>query len=244
VEPGPDSVPPTPASAWDPAVDIDWHVAPRRPHWLPRRNHIVLASQFLQGEAIALAACQRLAAVLEPAAAAALAHQADDEARHACAYQLYLARLGDAAPAAGSLDAALDALIARPASPVALLLATHVLLEGEALAVQAEIARWFDCPLLGQITRRVMRDEARHIALGPALLGPAIARLDREKRAALYRSLRRQWRDCARAAARDHGGGVFARVTPSGALDRRWARRRQVLVRVGLVDDRHPAFAD
>ncbi|MBI3512814.1 MAG: hypothetical protein HY060_01910 [Proteobacteria bacterium] len=110
--------------------------------------------------------------------------------------------------------------------------------------MQREIATWFACPLLRQITRRVVVDEARHVALGRRLLRPLLDELEVEARASVYHRLCRLWHDSARAAARDHGGSVFARVAPLAALAQRWQRQRRALVRLGLVDDGHPAFAD
>lgn len=221
--------------------DIDWRIAPTRPRWLPARHHRRLVGQFITGEQIALAACRRLDEALDAAHRPALARQLADETRHVALYRRYLERLG-APPAVSGLTAALGALDAWTGSADEMLLANH-LLESEALAVQRELALWFPCPLLRQITRQIMRDEARHVALGRRLLAAA-GQAPLDERAARYRRLRALWHDCVRAAMRDYGLGVFARVAPADALAQRWRRHRRALVRLGLVDDAHPAFAD
>jgi hypothetical protein len=236
-EPGPQHSP------WDPHSDIDWRVAPTRPRWLPPRNHAMVVSQFLHGETVALEVCRRLAATLHGTNRAALERQAEDEARHVEAYRLYLARLGELRPRATSLERVVEAITSWQGPPAGLLLANHIVLEGEALAVQHELGARFPCPLLRQLARRVMRDEARHVALGRAMLRSALAALSPDERFALYDWLRRLWHDGAKAAARDHGGMVFARVAPRGAITARWARRRAALERVGLIEGADPRFA-
>jgi hypothetical protein len=230
------------AVPWDPAIDIDWRVAPKRPRWLRARHHGLLVDQFIAGERTALATCRRLSGVLAQSEQPALTRQLADETRHVAVYTRYLARLGEAPTDAGELAHELAALDTWTGSTSDLLVAHH-LLENEALAVHRELALWFPCPLLRQITRRIMRDEARHVGFGRALLARA-ATAPLDERAARYHRLRHWWGDCARAAARDYGGAVLARVAPGDALLRRWRRHRRVLVRIGLVDEAHPAFAD
>jgi hypothetical protein len=229
---------------WNPATDIDWRIAPARPRWLPRRNHVVLVSQFLHGEAAALAVCRRLALTSDGADRAALDQQSADEARHVEAFRLYLARLGDTSPPTLALARVLEGIAGWHGSSAGILLGNHVLLEGEALAGLRELATRYPCPLLRQVTRRVMRDEARHVALGRGLLRRAVAELSQDERVDLYGWLRGLWHAGVRAAARDHGGVVFGRVRPPDAIASRWARQRRALVRLRLIDDAHPAFAN
>ena len=229
-------------AGWDPARDIDWRIAPARPRWLPRRNHVVFVSQFLHGEAVSLTVCRRLAVTLSGPDRSALDRQSEDEARHVSAFRLYLERLGDAGPRSFALDRVLEAITGWQGSQAGILLANHVLLEGEALAVQRELAT-FPCPLLRQVARRVMHDEARHVVLGRRLLRRAVADLSLDERVGLYDWLRCLWHAGVWAAARDHGGVVFGHILTQGAIAARWARQRRALERLGLIDDAHPGFA-
>lgn len=69
--------------AWSATRDIDWQMPPQRPWWLPRRNHVILTSQFLHGEQVAKSACETLLPLLpEGPFRQAMATQIADEARH------------------------------------------------------------------------------------------------------------------------------------------------------------------
>mgnify|MGYP001807124585 CR=1 FL=1 len=222
--------------AWSAAQDIDWQVPPQRPWWLPRRNHVILASQFMHGEQVARSACETLLPRLPQGPFRhALGTQIADEARHVEAYARYLARIGDIAPPRPLLVQALGHVQDWQGSAVGLVLATHVVLESEALAIQQELARDFPCPVLQQISRLSARDEGRHLALGRVLLhAAALPAQPIEVRVDLHSRLRCFWRDCAAAAAADHGL-AFARAAPETRLETGWRRLQARFRRVGLI---------
>ena len=222
--------------AWSATRDIDWHVPPQRPWWLPRRNHVILTSQFLHGEQVARSACETLLPLLpEGPFRQALETQIADEARHVEAHARYLSRIGDIAPPRPLLVQALGHIQDWQGCAIGLVLATHVVLESEALAIQQELARDFPCPIMHQISRFSARDESRHIALGRVLLrAAALPAQPFEVRLKLHRQLRRLWRDCAAAAKADHGW-AFARAAPEGRLETGWRRLQARFRRVGLI---------
>nr|WP_255528922.1 diiron oxygenase [Roseomonas rosulenta] len=165
----------------------------------------------------------------------AMATQIADEARHVEAYARYLARIGDIAPPRPLLVQALGHIQDWRGSAVGLVLATHVVLESEALAIQQELARDFPCPVMQQISRLSARDEGRHLALGRVLLHAAALQAQQiEVRLELHRRLRCLWRDCAAAAAADHGL-AFARAAPEARLETGWRRLQARFRRVGLI---------
>lgn len=224
--------------AWSIERDIDWRLPPARPWWLPRRNHIVLASQFLHGERIAKTACERLLPWLpDGGLRGAVLTQIADEARHVDVHARYLARLGDIAPQSPLLAEAFTHIAGWRGPAVGIVLATHVVLESEALAIQQGLARDFPCPILRTISRLAARDESRHLAIGRILLRSAGLRaLPLEERVFLHRRMRRVWEDCTRAAAADHGR-VFGRAVGHARLEAGWLRLQARFRAVGLIGD-------
>lgn len=219
--------------AWDPAELLDG-LRPRRPIWLTRKRHALLAGQLWRGERAALAAAERLRTHVPAHAHEALDAQIAEERRHVEAQRLYCALLGDAMEASPALDEAL-AFLGRPdLSPAALALANNLLLEEEALHLHRTLAGAIGCPALGALTRAIDRDEHRHVLLGRLILPALLAPLDAEARVAIYRDLRAAWGRIARAVVADHGG-IVPIAGRLDDLDSRWAWRRDRLVASGLL---------
>ncbi|MCM0020704.1 MAG: hypothetical protein NBV67_11970 [Tagaea sp.] len=219
--------------AWDPAELLDGLV-PRRPFWLARKRHALIAAQLSHGERAALAAAERLRAHVPAEARAALDAQIAEERRHVDAQERYGALLGDDAPASPALGEAL-AFLARPdLSPAALALANNLLLEEEALHLHRALAGAIGCPALTALGRAIDRDEHRHVLLGRLILPALLAPLDTAARVAIYRDLRAAWLAVVRALLRDHGG-LLPVAGRYDDLDSRWAWRRGRLVASGLL---------
>lgn len=224
------------AQLWSAECDIEWRLTPVRPWWLPRRNHVMLASQFLHGEQAARAACEALLPLLpDGALRLALATQITDEARHCEAYERYLARLGDIGPRRPLLADAVSRIADWKGPAEGLVLATHVVLESEALAIQQDLVRDFPCPILQRICLLAGRDESRHLALGRILLRAAdLPARPIDERLALHHALHRLWQDCAQAVVEDHGV-ILWRAVPRARLDAGWRRLQVTFRRVGLI---------
>jgi hypothetical protein len=219
--------------AWDPAVLLDG-LTPRRPFWLSRKRHALLASQLLHGERAALDAVVRLRSHVSAAAHAALDMQIVEEQRHVVAQMQYSALLGDHAPPSPALAEALAFLSKPDLPPAALALANNLLLEEEALYMHRTLSDALGCPALDVLGRAIDRDEHRHVLLGRLILPDLLAPLDVDARIDVFRTLRGAWFAVARALLRDHGGFVPV----AGRLDdleKRWAWRRDRLVAAGLL---------
>lgn len=227
--------------AWDPALLLEG-LAPRRPFWLSRKRHALLASQLLHGERAALDAALRLRSHVSVAARPALDVQIAEERRHVAAQTQYSAMLGDHVPPSPALAEALAFLSNPDLPPAALALANNLLLEEEALYMHRTLSDALGCPALDVLGRAIDRDEHRHVLLGRLILPALLAPLDVDARIAIFRTLRGAWFAVARALLRDHGGFVPV----AGRLDdleKRWAWRRDRLVSAGLLDAAQAAAA-
>jgi hypothetical protein len=181
---------------WNASLDIDWSidVDPEDPgglsEYLPvmaadafesftpaqRRDagrvfNTWLTSQFLHGEQGALLATSKLVAQVPDTSAKLYgATQVMDEARHVEVYGRYLLeKLEDVHPINPNLQQLLELIIADPRWDVTYL-GMQIIVEGLALAAFGLIHQFATEPLIKQITRYVMADEARHVAFGALAL--------------------------------------------------------------------------
>ena len=99
-----------------------------------------------------------------------------DEARHAEVFKKYLDRLGGAYPLEAEMMRVIDESLSTTAWDKSYLVG-HVLLEGLSLGTLGYINRNVPDPLLGEILRNVMRDEARHVAYGAGQLPAMLSEL-------------------------------------------------------------------
>lgn len=220
--------------------DFDWSQRHGVPFWLPNRLAAWAVSQFLHGERATAEMCQTVAPRLNNAAASAfLETQRADELRHAAIYERYLAKIGGPRPASAHLTAAYQAGREWDGPVEGILLAYHVILEGESLFLQQDVARWLPCKLFNQISAVIARDEARHVAFGKIWLRDALPRLDHEQHALIHAWLKGLWFETM--------GSVISRLKPfdfvngpkpwSEWLEENWAMREKEMMNVGLVID-------
>ena len=180
------------ASQWNATTDVDWSVDvdPLAPGGLGDYIGMVaspsiaamtdaqraeaawhfnawITSQFLHGEQGALLATAKLVQQVPWSEAKAYgATQVIDEARHVEAYARYLdEKLELTYPANPNLQQLLELVIADPRWDVTYL-GMQIVVEGLALAAFGLIHQYSNEPLIKEITRYVMRDEARHVAFG------------------------------------------------------------------------------
>jgi predicted unusual protein kinase regulating ubiquinone biosynthesis (AarF/ABC1/UbiB family) len=126
-----------------------------------------LTSQFLHGEQGALVATAKLVEQVPSVEAKFYgATQVADEARHVEAYARYLdEKLELTYPVNDNLAELLQLVVADPRWDVTYL-GMQIIVEGIALAAFGLIHQFSTEPLIKQITRYVMADEARHVAFG------------------------------------------------------------------------------
>ena len=222
---------------WSSNEDIDWDREPLVPGRISSSLYTEAVSQLYYGEIATVRVCRRLLDELNgPRVRLFLQTQIGDETRHAGIYGGYLERLGGLAPMDDVLAAALDRAMAWPGSYHGLIVAFHILLEGEALRLQQDLVKWFPCPLLAQINRKISRDEARHVAFGKILLQNEITNLDAEERMEIYLQVKEMWSECSRAAIRRFAKpSAVAKTIAHYRLGRRWARAVRTFEEIGLV---------
>lgn len=232
------------AARWSPVHDIEWRRPPRVPRWIGRERYARILAHLRFGERVTAHVCRRLAAEEDDVYAARfLRLQAEDEERHAEAYGLYLARLGLPEP---PLEPAFQAFSARALAwrggPEALVVAFHVAVESEALAILRSIVDWLPCPIIVSLSRRIARDESHHVAFGRLYLVRRLARLPAGEALAIRDWAFALWQDGASASVAALIGGTGG---PLGAFCRRAAdnlakRERRLRARfsdVGLPED-------
>lgn len=222
---------------WTIDADIDWRRDIIRLDSMPSRFHGALISQFRHGELATAQVCRRLLDHLtESHVRALLVQQIADEERHARAYERYMAMLGEDAPLDPAMAELVDRALEWRGSPLGMVVAFHIMLEGEALRTLQGLAETMPCPLFRQINTLVTRDETRHVAFGNIYLRDRLTAVNLEERIAIYRFVRSLWDDCA--------AGILSRFDSSGflahALRRRWiaegwARHRRAMVDIGLL---------
>jgi len=224
------------AAQWSLEHDIDWSLDAKPTRWLPLTVVIKVVSQVYYGEIATARLCRHLRdEVVNPVARACLALQIVDEDRHAEAYRRYLERLGDVAPIDPVVELALESAANAPGGTIGRMVACHLVLESEALAIQEHLSSNIDCPLLTAINDRVAPDEARHVAFGRTYLAGRVTGLSPDERLAIHDWVEAAWRDCARATLDGLSG---TRILVGNSIDRRlaagWARQIQGLRDIGL----------
>ena len=218
---------------WSPIEDIKWDQEPMLPTWISPKFYAAAVSQLYYGE---IATIWLLAELTGARVRQFLRAQIDDEERHAETYLGYLRKLGDVAPMDESLATALSGTMTWLGSYHGLIVAFHILLEGEALRLQQDLIKWFPCPLLSQINKKISRYEARHVAFGKILLQNEIMGLDVDERMSIYLWVKSIWGECSRAAiARFAMPGPVANAIAHHRLGRRWTRAVRTFEEIGLV---------
>lgn len=221
--------------------DIPWStIEPARPFWLPRTSIAWGISQFYHGEMATAALCRVITEAIDcPIARSFLATQIRDEERHARIYARYLHSIGSGCLDNDILKDLHTAISAKAHDPIAMVLATHVVLEGESLALQQSLSPWLPCPLFAEISRVIARDEARHHAFGRVYLLGMLLHRPLSERLDYARWIKDFWKTGVRRAARKLKPPGFQFF--SGGWDRwlarEWNERLDRLTAAGLFSE-------
>ncbi len=230
-------------------LTADWQGQVRAASKGPRRAlAVTVLSHLYQGEELTARVCARIAPRLSlPAAGDCLRRQEHDETDHAIAYGRYLDALQGAPrrlqrQQAVKTGRALAYLERRfdgwRGAPEALILATQLLLEGEAMELQEDSAKWLSCPRLAALNRAITRDEARHVAFAKLYLPAALPALSLQDRRAAYAWLRETWWRSLELVFVDFGyAALVGTLAGRYWAARRWSSWQEEMRRVGLYQD-------
>jgi len=229
--------------------DIPWSsIEPARPFWMSRSSIAWGISQFYHGEMATAALCRVIAEIIDcPVARSFLATQIRDEERHARIYAKYLHCMGFGCADNDILKDLHHAVSARAHEPIAMILATHVVLEGESLALQQTLRPWMPCPLFAEISRVIARDEARHHAFGRLFLQGTLPHRPLAERLAHARWIKNFWEAGIRKTAQKLKPPGF-QILYGGWnrwLTGEWQERLDRLMAAGLFREaERPLFVD
>lgn len=209
----------------------------RRRAGLPDRVAAKAINHLAQGERLTAQLCSRLSKALPLASArACIAVQGAEERIHASLYESYAAALGGRMPDSPAVDLMAREAAAWDGPPEALILAIHVLLESEALALQQSAANWFPCPGLQTMNDRISRDEGRHLSFGRQYLSAALPTLSAAERARIFVWLQEAWLRVTRTVVSDLGPSWSPMVLGFTAWRRRrWTAALSEFEAVGLI---------
>ncbi len=224
---------------WTLESSIDWRADLVAPKWLSRQIYVDTVSQLYHAERLTHNVCQQISGQLDSLEARRfLTTQIADEERHARVYLEYLRRLGDMKRMNEGLAAVREGARCWRGSPYGLMVAFHVVLEGEAVGIQRSLTDFLPCPLLRQINSRIARDEARHVAFGTRFLRHALSSLPKDERRAIYNWVKALWHQCigANTQTRRTSMSHFVRLGKR-RIDRRWLRHERAFHAIGLLDE-------
>lgn len=224
--------------------DLNWDRRARLPQWMTHRMAIWTVSQLHHGEVATAHMCHALRDDVSASARAFLETQYLDEMRHADLFARYLDKLGGVATPSSVLQNCYRQALAWQGPPQAIMLAFHVILEGENLRMQNSAGTWMTCPLFKEVSAAVARDEARHVAFGRTYLRETLPGLQQHQRLDIYVWLRELWQNGVSAIIhRLKPPRLLRNTTVGGFLNSNWRERRRDLEGAGLFSlDEHMLF--
>ncbi len=230
-----------PKNQWSHESDIDWTLPIARPSWLKRRFYASLISQFKYGELATIQICEKLKkSILEPHLIELLDRQIADETRHAAAYEKYLNLLGDQAPQDPAMAHLQEALLEWKGTHLGLIVAVHILLEGEALRTLQDIADDFPCPLFADMNIRITRDEARHVAFGNLYLKSRLQSLEPEERLEIFQFIKCLWKETTSEILTGfYVPGFVTYRLRNRWVEQGWQRHCKTMANIGLIQFNH-----
>ncbi len=223
---------------WTADKDIDWKLDIIRPNWLLRRFHGALISQFRHGELITVQICKHLLEqVTDPFVRNLLIQQISDEERHTEVYERYLIRLGNITEIDPAMAESVERMYHWQGSYLGLMVAVHIILEGEALRTLQDLSKEIPCPLFSQINSHITRDEARHVAFGKVYLKEHLRNLHPDERMEIYQFVRSLWLESTKDILADFKiAGFITQALRRRWVDDGWTVHSRALIDIGLVN--------
>lgn len=215
---------------------INWSLPFSPPDWLSQRQYIQMVRNLIYGEEATVQACKILQARLGPG----LYHdfletQIRDENHHAKLYHQYLDLLADDIGPSPGWHEVLEGCLNSHTTVVELILAFHILLEGEAVFLQKLIGEYISCPLFADINNKIRNDEARHVAFGRIMLPTLSAQLSVSEKKKLMLWAEDIWFASARALVAEYiDPGAIQLDMLGQTLQVRWQQQEEMLMNLGM----------
>jgi len=217
---------------------INWSLPFSPPGWLSQRQYIQMVRNLICGEEATVQACKILQSRLGPGLYYDfLETQINDEIHHAKLYHQYLDLLADDIEPSSGWHEVLEKCLNSHTTVVELILAFHILLEGEAVFLQKLIGEYISCPLFADINNKIRNDEARHVAFGRIMLPPLSAQLSAREKKKLMLWAEDIWFASALALVAEYfdPGAVQPDILDQ-TLRARWLQQEDILINLGLMN--------
>lgn len=210
---------------------IDWTLPVSIPKWLSEDQYICLVSNLIYGEKSTVRACKILQSQFnEGIFYNFLETQISDEEKHAKIYHQYLDKLGHNYSPSPKWCALIEECIEKHKSPIELVIAFHILLEGEAVFLQKLISEYVPCPLFSDINNNIRLDEARHVAFGKIIFPELLKPLSEERKTEILKWAKKLWFNSAKILVTEYlDPSIVKSIIISQLLEIRWKKQKQLL---------------
>ncbi len=210
---------------------INWSLPVSLPKWLSEEQYVRMISNLIYGENATVRACKILQSRLGPGISHTfLSTQISDEENHANIYRRYLKFLGRDEKPSEKWCAIIEDCLENHSSPEELVIAFHVLLEGEAVFLQKLISDYMPCPLFTDINKKIRLDEARHVAFGKIILPSLLVSLSQNHKNDLLSWAKGLWFSSAKILVTEYlDPSMVKSFIISQLLEARWRKQKKIL---------------
>lgn len=215
-----------------PKDTIDWTLPVSIPKWLSEDQYICMVSNLIYGENSTVRACKILQSQFnEGIFYNFLETQISDEEKHAKIYHQYLDKLGHKYSPSPKWCALIEECLEKHTSTIELVVAFHILLEGEAVFLQKLISEYVPCPLFCDINNKIRLDEARHVAFGKIILPQLLKTLSEDTKQEILIWAEELWFKSANILVTEYlDPSIVKSLIISNLLKTRWKKQRKLLM--------------
>lgn len=210
---------------------IDWSLPVSLPKWLSEEQYVRMISNLIYGENATVRACKMLQIKIDSGDYHTfLSTQISDEESHAGIYKRYLGLLGQKEMPSEDWCAIIENCLETHTSPIELVVAFHILLEGEAVFLQKLISDYMPCPLFTDINKKIRLDEARHVAFGKIILPQLIDALPQNRKKEILIWAKSLWFSSAKILVTEYlNPSMVKSFVISQLLETRWKKQKKIL---------------